>query len=257
MANDTQDASTLEAARALGSVRMVLLNTTHPGNIGATARAMKNMGLSDLRLVAPVHFPHADATARASGADDLLAQAVVSDTLDAAVAECHRVFGCSARQRSLRWPQLTPREAAEQLIAATAEGPVALLFGQERIGLTNEEMDACQALVTIPTDPAYSSLNIAAALQVMAYELRLAALANSPLPPLELDLPLGEAWARQEDVERFYEHLQRVLIDLDFLDTENPRHLMRRLRRLFSRTRLSANEVAILRGMLTAIQQSR
>lgn len=253
MAKDTQPAMTNEPTRSLGAVRIVLVNTTHPGNIGGVARAMKNMGLSDLRLVNPQGYPSAEATARASGAHDLLARARVHDHLDEALAGCRRVLGTSARQRTLRWPELSPRAAAADLVQATSGGSVALLFGRERTGLSNAELDRCQALVNIPTNPDYSSLNLAAAVQVLAYELRLAALEAAPeamVSPRGEGVG-GEVGAPHEELERFYAHLEETLQILDFLDPDNPRHLMRRLRRLFARARPTVNEVNILRGILT------
>lgn len=258
MANHTQPAMTIEATQdtnILNGVRIVLVNTTHPGNVGGVARAMKNMGLSDLHLVSPQGYPSAEATARASGADDLLARAQVHDDLDAALEGCHFVLGTSARQRTLRWPQYEPRQAAAELLTAARSGPVALLFGRERTGLTNEELDRCNALVNIPANPEYSSLNLAAAAQVLSYELRMTALEGREAPvPVESG---GELPAAHEEVERFYAHLEETLRLLDFLDPDNPRHLMRRLRRLFGRTRLSINEVNILRGILTHAAKGR
>lgn len=253
MANDTQHGHTLEAERMLGTVRIVLVNTTEPGNIGGVARAMKNMGLVDLHLVQPRHYPSADATARASGADDLLARAQVHEELAQALGDCHLVMGASARERTLRWPKMNPRQAAAALIEAGLRGPVALVFGRERTGLSNDELDLCHTLVQIPANPAYSSLNLAAAVQVISYELRMRALEVCDSGPVETEDVLGEPAASHEDVERFYRHLEQVLLDLDFLDPQNPRHLMRRLRRLFARTRLGCNEINILRGILAAM----
>lgn len=239
---------------ALDNVRIVLVNTSHPGNIGAAARAMKTMGLSDLRLVAPLRYPCAEETARASGADDLLARARVHDTLAPALEGCALVVGTTARSRTLEWPRHLPREAAERLIGAAWNAPVALVFGRESSGLSNEETDLCQALVTIPANPEYSSLNLAAAVQVLSYELRLAALAEQagdgggdPAGP-----PAGF-----DEMEGLYAHLERVLVDVEFLDPGNPRHLMRRLRRLFGRALPSRNEVNILRGILTQFGRVR
>lgn len=238
-------------------IRIVLAQTSHPGNIGASARAMKTMGLSDLRLVAPLRYPCAEATAMASGADDLLARASVHDDLDGALSGCRLVVGTSARQRSLRWPELSPREAANALVEAAATGPVALLFGREQSGLSNEELDRCHSLVTIPADSAYSSLNLAQAVQVLAYELRLAGLERVERDMASsLGAPEDEP-ATADMLEGLYEHMERTLITLDFLDPENPRHLMRRLRRLFGRSALTVNEVNILRGILTAAEKGR
>ncbi len=229
-------------------VRVVLLRTTHPGNIGAAARAMKTMGLRELVLVSPRAYPHEEATARASGADDVLTAARVCDHLDDALTGCRLVMGASARLRSVAWPQLTPPQAATRLLAEGAQGPVALLFGTEKSGLSNEELDRCQALVNIPANAQYSSLNLSMAVQVLAYELRMAWLAGTvAAPPREVPL------ARAEDLARFHEHLQQVLINAGFLDPAQPRQLMRRLRRLFARAELDEQELNILRGMLSAV----
>ena len=174
------------------TVRIVLVGTTHPGNIGATARAMKNMGFRELVLVAPRYFPHEEATARASGAEDVLENARVMDTLDEALAGCHFAVGASARSRAIEWPTLTPRECGLRMAENRAKGSVALVMGPEKSGLSNEHLDRCQALVTIPTDPVFSSLNIAMAVQVLCYEMRLATLetpapAEPEIPPATLE----------------------------------------------------------------------
>jgi len=233
----------------LSNIRIVLVETSHPGNIGAAARAMKTMGLSQLCLVRPAAYPCAEATARASGADDVLAGAQVVDTLEEALVDTRLVIASSARLRTRRWPQLGTREAASRAMAEAAVGEVALVFGRERTGLTNDELDHAHYLVTIPSNPDYSSLNLAAAVQVLAYELRMA-VGETAVAPAS-DEP-GEEPAGADDVERFYAHLQETLVVLAFLDPDNPRHLMRRLRRLFNRVRLTQNEINILRGILTA-----
>jgi TrmH family RNA methyltransferase len=237
---------------SLKQTRIILIQTSHPGNIGASARAMKTMGLTDLRLVNPARYPSAEATAMASGADDMLARTPVHDSLDDALEGCRLVLGTSARRRSLRWPELTPREGAEALVEAAALGPVALLFGREQSGLSNEELDRCQSLVTIPADEAYSSLNLAAAVQVLSYELRLAALAREDRSRPAGELPPEDRPATAEVLEGLYGHMEETLVRLEFLDPNNPRHLMRRLRRLFARAEPTVNEVNILRGILTA-----
>ncbi len=233
----------------LDRVRIVLVETTHPGNIGAAARAMKTMGLADLRLVNPKHFPDAEAEARASGAEDVLERARVHASLDDAVSDCVRVIGTSARLRKLAWPELDPRACGETLLAASGAGSVALVFGRERTGLSNGELDRCTDVVTIPANPAYSSLNLGAAVQVLAYEIRMAALTENAAPAREAEAPP----ATHEELERLYSHLEAALDARDFLDRHNPQHLMRRLRRLYSRAGLDRNEVQILRGMLTAL----
>ena len=233
------------------SIRIVLVGTTHPGNIGAVARAMKNMGVMDLALVNPRYFPDKEATARASGADDLLQAATVTENLEDAIADCVYVVGASARSRAIAWPCLEPKDCAARLVAESARGCVAAVFGPEQSGLSNEDLDRCDALLTIPANPEFSSLNLAMAVQVLTYELR-SAKSDKPVA-YEYDAPL----ATSRELELFYEHLQRVLTDIRFLDPDNPRHLMRRLRRLFIRARPDQNEVNILRGILTAVDRSR
>ena len=232
------------------SIRIVLVGTTHPGNIGAVARAMKNMGLSDLALVNPRHFPHKEATARASGAIDVLEHARVFDSLADAVADCVFVAGASARSRAIDWPCLEPRECARRLLQESAAGPAAAVFGPEKFGLTNADLDLCDSLLTIPTNPDFSSLNLAMAVQVVTYELRLAAREGVPPAPAPEAPP-----ATREEMELFYKHLQEVLLEIRFLDPDNPRHLMRRLRRLFVRAGPDKNEINILRGILAAVQK--
>ncbi len=226
------------------------METSHAGNIGAAARAMKNMGLDDLWLVAPKSFPDDDATARASGAGELLASATVVADLDQALTGCGLVAAVSARQRSLAWPCKTPREAAAEIVARTANTTVALLFGREKYGLSNEELERCHLLISIPANPEYSSLNLAMAVQLLAYEIRLASGHNS-LPPVSVDSPPATA----ENMQRFYQHLEEVLLENGFLDPDNPRQLMRRLRRLFNRAVPDENEINILRGILSAVQR--
>jgi TrmH family RNA methyltransferase len=232
--------------------KLVLSRTSHPGNIGAAARAMKTMGQRRLYLVNPLRYPSADATARASGADDVLEKAVVCASLEEAIQDVVLVLGASARLRSLHVPVLTPREAAALIAGESEPALTAVLFGNEQSGLSNEELDRCHYLVQIPSNPDYSSLNLAAALQVICYELRCAALSGIPAALRET----GE-FATLAQVERFYSHLEKVLIEIGFLDPDNPRYLMRRLRRLFARVRLDQNEVNILRGILTAVEKSR
>ncbi|MDX1403042.1 MAG: RNA methyltransferase [Woeseiaceae bacterium] len=230
------------------NVRIILVGTTHPGNIGATARAMKNMGLTDLALVEPKTFPHEDATARASGAEDLLESAKVFASLDEALRDCVYVAGASARARSIGWPSMTPRDCAQRLVAESRQGVAAVVFGAEKSGLTNEHIDRCNTLLTIPTEPGFSSLNLAMAVQVVAYELRVAGMAQSAAAT-ETEVPP----ATSEERENFYAHLEAVLLRCGFLDPDNPRLLMRRLRRLFLKAELDQNEVNILRGMLAAL----
>lgn len=235
-------------------VRIVLVGTTHPGNIGAAARAMLTMGLDRLTLVAPREFPSEVATARAAGAHAVLANARVCATVAEALAGCRYAVGASARLRGLSWSVVSPREAAPRLLAETAHGEVAVVFGRESSGLSNDELACCHALLHIPTDPGFSSLNLAMAVQVVAYELRLAMLdAEAPGPgPERRDPP-----ATLDDIERFYAHLERTLVAAGFLNPDNPRHLMLRLRRLFSRALLEEKEVRILRGILSALEPRR
>lgn len=236
---------------ALSAIRIVLVEPQHPGNIGAAARAMKAMGLSDLALVAPVSYPHADATARAAGADDILAAAPVHAALPEAVADCRLVLGTSARSRRLPWPLVDAREAAGRALAAAADGPVALVFGRERSGLSNAELDRCDIHVQIPCNPEFSSLNLAAAVQVLCYELRLAAGAGIEAAG-EYDAPATAA-----ELEGFYAHLEEVMVAGGFLDPERPKWLMRRLRRLFARAAPESAEINILRGLLKALDPRR
>jgi len=233
-------------------IRIVLVETSHPGNIGAAARAMKNMGLTELHLVRPEHFPHEDATARASGADDVLFNARVHDRFEDAIADCGLVVGTSARQRHLAWELVEPRECAMQLAAGAKLGPVALVFGAERMGLTNIELALCNRLVTIPTHPDYSSLNVAMAVQLLTYEIWLQQRPGAPAPP-PLDVPL----ATSEEMTRLYAHIEEVLNEIDFHDRTGGGQLMARIRRLFNRAQVDQNEMNILRGILTAVQSKR
>lgn len=232
----------------LENIRIVLVETSHPGNIGAAARAMKNMCLESLWLVSPKQFPSAEATARASGADDLLERARVCSSLDQALTGCRLVLGTSARSRTVAWPRLTPRECAQRLVGDATRGEVALVFGRESSGLSNEEMDRCSHLVQIPTGPAYSSLNLAAAVQILSYEIHLAGLQQP-----ELAGP-RRARARAEILEGFFQHLQQTLVDIGFSDPKQSSKLHRRLRRLFHRAEPDEEELHILRGILSAAQ---
>ena len=233
------------------NVHIVLVETSHPGNIGAAARAMKTMGLSCLRLVRPKHFPSAEASARASSASDVLAAAQVCGSLDEALADCGVVLGASARMRSLPLPLVDAREGAAIVAEATAITPVAVVFGRERSGLTNEELERCHQLVNIPANPEYSSLNLAASVQVMAYELRMA----GDVPPLPADE--RSVRATGAEMEGMYQHLEETMLKIGFLDPKAPRLLMRRMRRLFNRAQLEQMEVQILRGLLAAAQGAK
>lgn len=239
----------------LENIRIVLVNTTHPGNIGGVARAMKNMGLSDLCLVAPKTFPSEVAVARASGATDLLERARVAETLEGALADCHLVVGTSARGRHIPWPVIDPRQLAGIVSEVRPELRVAIVFGREDRGLTNEELQLCHHHVHIPADEGFSSLNLAAAVQVIAYELRMMALsgerAQAPRWGTEWDIELAESG----ELERLFEHLERTLVEIDFLNPDNPRQLMPRLRRLLLRAVPDKVEVNVLRGILTAVNR--
>jgi len=226
------------------------VGTTHPGNIGAVARAMKNMCLSELYLVAPARYPHADATARASGADDLLAEARVCPDLDSAVHGCRLVIGASARRRSVDWPTLEPRACAERLWAESRIAPVALVFGREKSGLSNAELDRCGHLVQIPANPDYASLNLGAAAQILGYEIYLASRLSAEGDFLTSPADVASADA----MEAFFRHLEQALFDIGFLQPVRGERLMRRLRRLFNRARPEAEELNILRGILSAAQ---
>ena len=236
----------------LENVKIVLVDTTHPGNIGAAARAMKTMGLERLALVSPKRFPSAECTARAAGADDILARARVFSSLEDAVADCGLVFGTSARTRSIAWPEVTPETAAAQIINQIGAG-AAILFGRESSGLSNEELDTCHAMIRIPTNEDFSSLNIASAVQIICYEISKQYLALEETVTAD-NTP--EAPATAEQMEHLYEHLRQTLIDIDYLDPEKPRRLMRRIKRLFNRARPDSNEYNILRGILTAIRNA-
>jgi TrmH family RNA methyltransferase len=249
-AQDTR--SSEQVAEQLARVRVVLINTTHPGNIGATARAMKVMGLSNLHLVTPKVFPDAEATAMASGADDLLQYARVHDSLDSALEGCVLVMGTSARLRSLPMPQMDARKSAQTAIGTASSRDVALLFGRERYGLTNEEMQRCHQLVHIPSNPDYSSLNLAQAVQVLCYELRTAALGGAGSSAHPADWEPVDA----KQMELFYRHLEETLLDIEFLNPAQPKRLLMRLRRLFNRASPDQNEMNILRGILAAAQKA-
>lgn len=236
---------------SLQNVRVVLSHTSHPGNIGAAARAMKTMGLTDLRLVNPAQFPDAMAVAMACGADDVLLAAQVTTGLAEALVGVTLVVGCTARRRDLSHRMLTVREAAPTIIAEAQHASVAVIFGTEMSGLSNEELEQCQLLMRIPANPVYSSLNLAAAVQVIAYELRVCGDTESLSD--EVLLPL----AKHEDVALFYHTLEQTLIEIGFLNVDAPRRLMTRLRRLFARTRLEHEELNMLMGILKKIRSPR
>ncbi|MGI1671086.1 MAG: RNA methyltransferase [Neptuniibacter sp.] len=237
-------------------IRIVLVNTSHPGNIGGVARAMKNMKFSQLHLVAPKKFPHVEADSRASGATDILENAVVHETLEQAIADCHFVVGTSARGRHIPWPVVDPRELSS-IVQGAGDKRIAVVFGREDRGLTNEELHLCHHHVHIPSNPDFSSLNLAAAVQVITYELRMAGLyaeqveQQKPQWGTEWDIDLADS----ADLERLFAHMEETLVDIEFLDPDNPRQLMSRLRRLYLRTVPDKVEVNILRGIMTATQK--
>jgi len=230
----------------LDNVRIVLCETSHPGNIGAAARAMKTMGLRALHLVKPQRFPDPEARWRATSAIDVLDEALVHGSLDDALSGVAFAVACSARTRDVAVAAASPREAASRLIEVACSQPVALVFGNEQYGLTTEHVNKCRLIATIPTNPAFSSLNLAAAVQVFAYELRMSAAGGAVSPsPREL--------ATHEEVEGFYGHLEQAMAEVGFLNPEHPKKLMPRLRRLYARAGLSTEEVNILRGILKAL----
>ena len=276
----------MENGNPLHRVRIVLVEPTHPGNVGAAARAMKTMGLDRLALVAPRRFPSAEATARAAGADDVLHAARVVGSLDDALADCGYVLGTTARPRRIEWPVLDAREGARRAVAQAARTPVSVVFGRESAGLANDELDRCHALVRIPVAARFSSLNVAAAVQILAYEMRIAAYGdgagahggNAGGRDEEARAPGREAGPRGEgagmrgddagegrpqqppaatagELEGFYRHLEAALVGIGYLDPAAPRFLMRRLRRLFNRAGPDRTEIGILRGILNAVMR--
>jgi tRNA (cytidine32/uridine32-2'-O)-methyltransferase len=238
----------------LSNIKIVLVETSHPGNIGAVARAMKNMAMGNLCLVDPKIFPSADATARASGADDILAGAKMYATLPEAIADCQLVLGTSARCRTISWPELTPRECAEKVVIHEPGIKAAILFGRENSGLKNHELDLCHYLLRIPCNSGYSSLNIAAAVQVICYELFVAS-------GFEETIQIGDKGkcpsATAEQMESFYGHLHQALVDIGFMHPDKSKSIMRRLRRIYNRIQLDTKELDILRGILRMSQGNK
>ncbi len=231
------------------NVRIVLVGTTHPGNIGAAARAMKTMSQNNLYLVNPKEFPSAEATARAAGADDILANARIHPDLKSAVSDCELVITTSARVRSIPWPMVTPHECAEK-IAELGNGNTAIVFGRENSGLSNDEMELGNMVLQIPTDLDFSSLNLASAVQIICYELLLQRQSDQS----EEVSSNAIQFINQEKMEMFYTHLEECMTDIGFYDIENPRLLMHRMRRLFNRAHLDESEWKILRGFFAKIQ---
>lgn len=233
----------------LENIRVVLVNTSHTGNIGSAARAMKTMGLSNLYLVDPVSPPDSKASALAAGATDILAHATIVPTLAEAIADCGLVVGTSARSRTLPWPMLEPRECGQKLVKEVAEYPVALVFGRENSGLSNDELQQCHFHVCIPANPEYSSLNLAAAVQLLSYEVRMAMLDGQSHEPQQSEYPLVE------QLEGFYSHLENTLSRTGFIVKNHPGQVMNKLRRLFNRARPESQELNILRGILASVDK--
>lgn len=240
----------------LDQIRIVLVNTSHTGNMGSAARAMKTMGLTQLVLVDPQALPDEEAVALAAGASDILASARIVPTLDEAIADCGLVIGTSARSRTLSWPMLNPREAGHLLVLEGEQHPVALVFGRERTGLTNDELQKCHYHVAIPANPEYSSLNLAMAVQTLCYEVRMRWLALQEQPTSEPGVEPVEYPSAQQ-LEGFYQHLEQTLQKTGFIADDHPGHVMSKLRRLFNRARPEAAELNILRGILTSVQKPR
>lgn len=237
-------------------VRFVLVNTSQPGNIGGAARAIKNMGFSDLVLVQPEIFPSDRARWRAAGAKDVLQQARVVDNFADAIADCQLVIGTSARERRIPWPLVNPRICGDKVAAEVPQHQIALVFGREDSGLTNDELQRCHLHVHIPTNPDYSSLNLCAAVQVLAYEVRMSLLAASG-DLKEIEQEWDEPPATSEELENFIEHLEQSMIGSGFLDPDTPRQTMTRMRRMFSRIRPDQSEIAILRGLLSSFKSKK
>ncbi|MBC7755901.1 MAG: RNA methyltransferase [Bdellovibrio sp.] len=241
------------------NIRIVLCQTSHPGNIGSTARAMKTMGFKHLYLVQPAKYPNEQATAMAAGADDVLDNAIVTQTLSEALVGCGFAIGLSARKRYLSLETVNAREAALQANDYAATQPVAIVFGTEMSGLTNAELDCCQLLAMIPANPEYSSLNLSMAVQLVCYELRMLSLASAPnlLSSAPTDKASLNLLATNEELERFYAHLEETLLHIGYLNPKAPKKLFERMRRLYSRARLEKEEINLLRGVLTLTQAPR
>ncbi|MCX7105984.1 MAG: RNA methyltransferase [Methylococcales bacterium] len=238
----------------LSHIKIILVETSHPGNIGAVARAMKNMNISNLWLVSPKIFPSAEATSRASGADDILARATACSSLQEAIADCNMVIGASARCRTISWPEMTPRECAKKIAITEPGNKVAIIFGRENSGLKNHELDLCHFLLRIPCNSEYSSLNIAAAVQVVCYELFIAAGRQEAIV-------IGDRGktpkATATQMESFYTHLYQALTDIGFMHPDKSKSIMRRLRRIYNRIELDIKELDILRGILRMSQDNQ
>jgi tRNA (cytidine32/uridine32-2'-O)-methyltransferase len=241
----------------LQNVRIVLVETSHTGNMGSVARAMKTMGLTNLWLVNPLVKPDSQAIALAAGASDVIGDAKIVDTLDEALAGCSLVVGTSARSRTLPWPMLDPRECGLKTISEAQDAPVAIVFGRERVGLTNDELQKCHYHVAIQANPEYSSLNLAMAVQILAYEVRIAWLATQEEGKEPVVVEDQTQYPSADDLERFYGHLEQVLLKTGFIRTSHPGQIMSKLRRLYTRARPETQELNILRGMLSSIDNEK
>ncbi len=240
----------------LENIRIVLVETSHTGNMGSVARAMKTMGLNHLYLVNPLLEPDSQAISLAAGASDLIGNATIVETLDQAIGGCTLVVGTSARSRTLPWPMLDARQCGEKSVSEARLGQVALVFGRERVGLTNQELQKCHYHVAIPANPEYSSLNLAMAVQTIAYEVRMAWLAQSQVKSNHSEEETELLYPRADDLERFYQHLENVLLDNGFIRQSNPGQVMSKMRRLFTRARPEKDELSILRGILASLSQT-
>lgn len=230
-------------------IRIVMVETTHPGNIGAAARAMKTMRQRRLYLVNPKIFPSVDVTARAAGADDLLAEAVVCESLQEAVKDCVFVVGTTARDRRIPWPVLTPREGTKKILEVAGTGDVAILFGRENSGLNNEDLELCNLVLQVPANPEYSSLNVASAVQIICYEIMQSSLSATELEKQEAPP------ATAEEMQQFYRHFEEVMTEVGFYNPDKPRRLIRRIKRLFNRAQPDQKEINMLRGFLAGVQE--
>jgi len=238
----------------LQNIRIVLVETSHTGNMGSVARAMKTMGLTNLYLVNPLVKPDSQAISLAAGASDVIGDAVIVDSLDEAIAGCSLVVGTSARSRTLPWPMLDARECGVKCVEEGAQAPVAIVFGRERVGLTNDELQKCHYHVAIPANPEYSSLNLAMAVQILAYEVRMAFLQSDRIEQPQYD---ESPYPLVDDLERFYQHMEQMMINSGFIRQANPGQVMSKLRRLYTRARPERDELNILRGMLASFEKKR
>ncbi|UQY43224.1 tRNA (cytosine(32)/uridine(32)-2'-O)-methyltransferase TrmJ [Mixta hanseatica] len=238
----------------LQNIRIVLVETSHTGNMGSVARAMKTMGLTNLYLVNPLVKPDSQAISLAAGASDVIGDAVIVDSLDEAIAGCSLVVGTSARSRTLPWPMLDARECGVKCVEEGAQAPVAIVFGRERVGLTNDELQKCHYHVAIPANPDYSSLNLAMAVQILAYEVRMAFLQSDRVEQPQYE---ESPYPLVDDLERFYQHLEQMMVNSGFIRQSNPGQVMSKLRRLYTRARPERDELNILRGMLSSFEKKR